>query len=341
MGSGIQAWMQLLWFICRADREAFVLLDEPDVYLHADLQRKVVKLLLAEGFAQIAIASHSSEIISDVDPSSITVIRKRHRYSAKPGKTRGIQDVIDELGSRHNIQLSKLGDAKKIVLYEGDDRKFLSQVAMSLDDEKYNRFMAVPNFDIQGVENWHQAVGAARALSVATEGQIRTILVIDRDFKTDDQVNEIQKIADKYDLVFHCWSRKEIENYLVSPTVLSRYLSRCGNAPVSVDQANDLIEEAALEARKDAIRVISERLRVSTKSTDADDLLRKSDEFLNEISSSRPLAHVVSGKRLLSNLSSLVKARFGCQLNAMNLCREFKRGEWDPEIESIALKIAE
>ena len=37
MGSGMQMWLQIVWFICRVDNNATVILDEPDVYMHPDL----------------------------------------------------------------------------------------------------------------------------------------------------------------------------------------------------------------------------------------------------------------------------------------------------------------
>lgn len=340
MGSGIQAWMQLLWFLCRTDRDATVVLDEPDVYLHADLQRKIVKLIVAEGFRQVAIATHSPEIISDVDPSSIVVIRKRHRYSAKPGKTKAVQDVIEQLGSRHNLQLSKLGAAKKVVLYEGEDQRFLSQVALSLGSEKYNRFMEIPYFDIKGVENWHQAVGVARVLDVATEGQVVAHLIIDRDFKTDAEISSIKKVAEQHGLLFHAWTAKEVENHFVSAPVLSRLISRCGHTSITVEGAQALIEEAAASLIDHVLEVIKNQSMQSNRRGGSASAAKFAQSTFNELRAARPLQDVVPGKRLISTISRLAKERFGCQLNAMNLCREFKPDEWPDELRRITEMLA-
>ena len=44
MGSGLQMWLQIIWFISRCPNMATIVLDEPDVYMHPDLQRKILKI---------------------------------------------------------------------------------------------------------------------------------------------------------------------------------------------------------------------------------------------------------------------------------------------------------
>ena len=45
MGHGLQMWLQTMWFLSRCDERATVILDEPDVYMHPDLQRKLIRLV--------------------------------------------------------------------------------------------------------------------------------------------------------------------------------------------------------------------------------------------------------------------------------------------------------
>lgn len=78
MGSGLQMWLQIVWFISRCPETAIVVLDEPDVYMHPDLQRKILKLV-QQRFNQIVIATHSVEIISGVEPREIVTVDKKSR----------------------------------------------------------------------------------------------------------------------------------------------------------------------------------------------------------------------------------------------------------------------
>lgn len=75
MGHGVQMWLQTMWFLCRCSPSSTVILDEPDVYMHADLQRKLIRSLKGR-YNQIIITSHSTEIISEVEPDNILLIDK-------------------------------------------------------------------------------------------------------------------------------------------------------------------------------------------------------------------------------------------------------------------------
>ena len=44
-GDGVQIWLQLLLHVFRLRERDVVVLDEPDVFLHPDLQRRLVWLL--------------------------------------------------------------------------------------------------------------------------------------------------------------------------------------------------------------------------------------------------------------------------------------------------------
>lgn len=334
VGSGLQSWMQLVWFLCRTPENSSIILDEPDAYLHADLQRKLVKLIADCDFRQVSIATHSAEIISDVDPSSIIVVRKRNRHSQKAIKAGGVQRIIDGLGSRHNVQLSKLSEAKRVLIYEGDDQKFLAQVALKLGGNFYSQFMLVPYFDIAGVQNWHEAIGAAKALGAATSGHVSAHLIIDRDFRSVSEVKAVAEIATKAQLQFHCWSRKEIENYFVSSTILAKYVSSRGSKVMSNAQAQSLIEHCAKELNPQCIEAINHEY---FKGSDQE----KATEYFNSISEDRELEHVVGGKRLISRISAALKKDWGCQINATNLCRFSPIEDLSEEIVSLVRTLSQ
>src|SRR5581483_7679981 len=62
MGHGLQMWLQIMWFLARSKDDPTVILDEPDVYMHPDLQRRLIRLLRGR-FQQLIVATHSIEII--------------------------------------------------------------------------------------------------------------------------------------------------------------------------------------------------------------------------------------------------------------------------------------
>ena len=64
-GFGFQVWCQLLTFIIRNKNVSILIIDEPEIYLHSDLQRQLVSLLKSMK-PDIMLATHSTEIISEV-----------------------------------------------------------------------------------------------------------------------------------------------------------------------------------------------------------------------------------------------------------------------------------
>ena len=72
-GFGFQVWMQIMLQFMRGDRTSTLVLDEPDIYLHPDLQVILIKMA-RERFGQIFIATHSSAIIQKAEPGEVMEI---------------------------------------------------------------------------------------------------------------------------------------------------------------------------------------------------------------------------------------------------------------------------
>jgi predicted ATP-dependent endonuclease of OLD family len=73
MGHGLQMWLQAMWLLTRTSTDSIVVLDEPDVYMHPDLQRRLLRFIRNRYYQEI-IATHSTEIVAEADPSNILII---------------------------------------------------------------------------------------------------------------------------------------------------------------------------------------------------------------------------------------------------------------------------
>src|SRR5258705_1728534 len=112
MGHGLQMWLQTMWFLARVGMNAAVVLDEPDVYMHADLQRKLVRLL-RNRFRQVIVATHSTEILSEVEAENVLIVDRYRPSSSFAASIPAVQQVLRRMGSAHNIQLTRLWHARK------------------------------------------------------------------------------------------------------------------------------------------------------------------------------------------------------------------------------------
>ncbi|MBA3666744.1 MAG: AAA family ATPase [Sphingomonas sp.] len=341
VGGGLQAWMQILWFLCRAPSNGVIVLDEPDIFLHADMQRKLIKVLGLRKYRQTIVATHSSEIISDTPAETICVVRKREKRSWRPLTHSKLQSVIDSLGSRHNIQLSKLASARKAAVFEGDDQKFLSEVAIKISVSCYDRFIAVPSFQLNGVNNWHQAIGAAKVISVASESTMPVHLVVDRDFRSDTEMKKLHDDAVKFGLTLSIWDRKEVENYFVHSDAVARLISRRGKIEVTADEVEQLITEACERLTEESVGTIADRLHQICKSDAHSTVHKKAGKIFRGMVNARGARNVVSGKRLLAKLSEQSKNDYGVSFGAMAVCKEMRADEFDPYLIAVVKSLSQ
>ena len=221
-GSGLQAWIQTLWFVNNISKNSTLVLDEPDVYLHADLQRKLLKILGSLGFKQIIVATHSVEMISDVSYEEVIVVKKRERHSRPLKSMDELQKASESIGSMHNLQLSKISTDGNILFVEGKDKAFLSEIAYKITPRVYDKLIALPTFAVGGFDNWPRAALTALAFDRSSSGRIAATILLDRDYKDTNYIEQVVNEANKSKLKVKVWNRKEIENYFIVPSAFAR-----------------------------------------------------------------------------------------------------------------------
>lgn len=221
VGNGLQMWLQMMWFVTKSKNQGIttIILDEPDVYMHPDLQRKLLKYV-RRNFQQVIIATHSIEIISEVDPENILNVtnkQKKLKYTLNLPK---LQGVVDEIGSIQNMSLIRLFTYKKLLFLEGNDmfllKKFYEKLYPDSDFSIDNIFYE----KIGGFSNLEKYNKVAELFS-KIDSNISVISVLDRDYYPESYLDLIRdKTSDVIKL--HIWTKKEFENYLLVPEVLFR-----------------------------------------------------------------------------------------------------------------------
>jgi energy-coupling factor transporter ATP-binding protein EcfA2 len=106
-GVGFQVWCQLLTHLSRAQDASLIVLDEPEIYLHPDVQRQLLGLLRGRG-PDVLLATHSAEIMSEADPEDIMIVDKTYRSARRVRDVEGVQGALDAVGSMQNVTLTQL-----------------------------------------------------------------------------------------------------------------------------------------------------------------------------------------------------------------------------------------
>ena len=300
-----------------------IVLDEPDVFLHADVQRKLLKLLSNEKFRQVIVATHSIDIISDVSPESVIIVQKKKEVSKSAAALPAVQAAITNIGTIHNIQLAKIASHGKFLFVEGEDVKYLSELAYKLGPVSYDKFSRVAHDDIGGADGFHKA----------SSGAIRSYLIIDRDYKPEGELAETAKKADGTALSVTIWGKKELENYFLIEAAVSRLIADELGIAVEIDEIAKIFQSIEDELFDQSIIKRAQAYQEWKRGCGLEKALEEAKNEVNrEISAGRPKRDFCSGKMFISRLSTALKDKYDVQINAMALCRECKISELDEQI---------
>ena len=128
-GLGFQIWCQLLTHISRCSESDLLIVDEPEVYLHPEVQRQLLGIL-REVQPDIVLATHSVEIMGEADPSEILLVDKSRRSARRLRDVEGVQQAVDKIGSVQNLTLTELARNKRMLFVEGfSDYKIIRRFA--------------------------------------------------------------------------------------------------------------------------------------------------------------------------------------------------------------------
>lgn len=115
-GFGFQVWMQIVSHMLRGTQDAIFILDEPDIYLHPDLQSKLLELV-RDRFKHFFLATHSTEIINHSRPGDIASVNAKYRSARRIKSDAEYNQVYSYIGSIENVELSKLSRAKRVIFF--------------------------------------------------------------------------------------------------------------------------------------------------------------------------------------------------------------------------------
>ena len=343
MGHGLQMWLQTMWFLARSADENTVILDEPDVYMHADLQRRLIRLTKTRN-PQLIIATHSVEIMAEAEPEEILLL-DHGRFEARfADSLPAVQRVIGQVGGVHNLNLARLSTGKRCLLVEGKDVQILKQLQNILEQNSEQRLDALPNMPIGGWGGWNYAVGSKMFMQNALGEDIHTYCVLDSDYHTPETISKRYKESQESGVRLHIWERKEIENYLLVPGAIRRAIisgiKDKANAPTE-DRVRKKLESIASANKDGAFDAIAQEVLAENRA--------KGSKFANETARRRiddawksltGKLSVISGKLLLSGICSWSQNRFGVSLSARKIARELRAPEIASEVKDVIYAIA-
>jgi energy-coupling factor transporter ATP-binding protein EcfA2 len=340
MGSGLQIWAQVIWFITVIKNSDIVIFDEPDIYLHADLQQKLIKLIKG-AFSQIILTTHSVEIISNSAPSDILIIDKDNKKSNFAADIPTLQRLIQSFGSIQNINYSKYWTTKKIIFVEGDDFKYLKQFYKICFPNNQNTIETIPYIEIGGWGGWDKVKDIASILENSLGERVTAYCILDSDYHTQELIAKRKSEALSSNIHLHIWERKEIESYLLDPNTIYRVIinrSDFSKKPILVDITSFLQKTIDEEAE-----TVLDGLATEIYNENRSKGVKNANEIARSIVSNYKmlgnLSLHVPAKTIISKISDWSTKKYNVSISPYALLNEIKKIEIAPEIINLLQQI--
>jgi predicted ATPase len=349
-GFGFQVWCQLLTHITRATNDTLLVIDEPEIYLHPDVQRQFLGILRDVG-PDIILATHSTEIMGEADPAEILLIDKAKRSAQRLRDVEGVQAAMNAVGSIQNITLTRLARNRRVLFIEGAfDFKVIRRFARLLGFHDLAAGNDLTPVESGGFTSWERVKATAWGIEKALGDTIKIAAVFDRDYFSPEEISSIvDDLASHLELA-HIHERKEMENYLLVPEVLERALAkasaerarRTGDSPAASETIAELLNaitnpmKGAVQAQYIAKRTkFFERERLDPATITAA-TIEWFDSKWNDLGTRM---EIVPGKEVLSSLRDRVQSIQGVSLTDVRIIDEFRITEVPGDLKSLIEKL--
>lgn len=328
-GDGVQIWLQLLLHIYRAQGLPTLVLDEPEVFLHADLQRRLVRLL-GSLKTQVILATHSAEVLAEADRTAIVWVDKSQRSGIRAPENEALTELDTALGTAFNLALARALRARGVLFVEGKDVKLLKLVAANLGfnrlEEGDTTLAIVP---MNGFSKWDRAKAFGWFLREFLGDSVKALVLLDRDYRTDAQISAVSTEFATVKVDVHVWQKKELESYLIIPGVIARLCES------TTEEVKVIIDEIANAMRnKVTSQLFSERMTVERSTGKS--MPTVNEEVLDEVEASWANESfryaVCPPKKILAGLNSHLQSHGLKAVSFEAIAKHAKKEELDPEL---------
>lgn len=310
-------------------------MDEPDIYLHSDLQKKIYKYV--KKYAnQLILATHSIDIISEVNYNSILQIDKKKKIQKYSKNLETVQNIVSNMGDLQNIALMKMGRYSKCIFVEGLDKKLLGKFLDILYLDNTISISDLPIVELGSFSRFNEALGAARLFYENTKNTFKTYCILDRDYHTEEKLNEINQKATENHLELHIWQRKEIENYVINIDVLYRLTGKIEDKSKFEENLNDYLDifyDVVFDNYASSYCKNNKSIEVSTANKLAREKLSKDwNSLSNKIK-------LINGKQLVTAIIKYMKKNYNINLTKYSILKEFTKDDIPSEVIEVLKKI--
>jgi hypothetical protein len=321
--------MQMAVQFLRGDKGSILVLDEPDIYLHPDLQKRMLRMV-KDRFGQVFMATHSAEILNEADAGDILLINAENRTAQRVTSDESYRRLYSYIGSSENAEFARLARADRIVFFEGKDKRLLRKLASKARADEIFQDSRTAYLQAGGFSQWVRVREVDWALHNIFGLDARLAALFDRDFRCNEEIDTFKAELANEKLWVDVLDRKEIENYVL----ILRPMVAAIHARLT---ARD-VELTAEEIQKQIVR-ISGQFHDDTRTQQLAHYIRHHSAIDRQVDLSTHIAKasqrfdegwadihtrlaILPGKDFLSVLSATFQKDFGAAITANQILDE-------------------
>jgi AAA15 family ATPase/GTPase len=255
-GSGFLQWVSVFALALDSNNDV-LLLDEPDAHLHASLQSLLLKkleIICERKKKQILMVSHSPELIKLIDHQKILHVENSKAEYLRTREQKVL--VLEGLGSKYFPLLDDIIKYKRVLLVENESdtrvlRNLCGQLSLEwptnlvewITNKKHSeRKTLIIELNQKIMQQTGEPIAAYSLRDLDDDGYSTTTATLALSGRAD-QADD----SGKYKILrYRTLRRREIENYLIIPSALSRYITkirRTDKVATDVDAVNNYLRE--------------------------------------------------------------------------------------------------
>ncbi len=245
-GSGFLQWLSV--FALALDKSNDVLLlDEPDAHLHSSLQSLLMEKLeniCEENSKQILMVSHSSELIKAIDYQKVLHVENSKAEYLKNNEEKVL--VLEGLGSKYFPLLDSMIEHKKVLLVENASDTRTLKALCEKQGKEWPRNLVEWVTNKKHKERKTLIIELNQKIAQETGSHITAYSLRDLDDNNYNTTNarlhdngqnvQMDDSGSNKIMMYRTLRRREIENYLIIPEAISRYITgNCRNPDIPKD----------------------------------------------------------------------------------------------------------
>lgn len=350
-GFGFQVWCQMLTHLIQSSDKALFLIDEPDIYLHSDLQRQLIGLLRNMG-PDILIATHSTEIITEAETDDIVLIDKQRKTARRIKHPSQLEEVFTVLGSNLNPTLTQLAKTRRAVFVEGKDFQIIGKFAQKLGLTKVSNRSEFAVIPVEGF-NPERIRSLIKGMETTLGATISAAAVLDKDYRSDKECTSINDECQLFCKYVAIHKHKEIENFLLIPCAIDRAAARkvadqakrTGKEMTYFSDAAEVLDNFAIKKKSYVMSHYLTSCRLferknSSSQHEATIGQAALEEFEDRWKDADSRLKIIPGKEAMSALNQHLQDKYGVSVTPTAIVDAMKIDEISAEIKQLIHDIA-